>query len=740
MLVQESAARRDCNLVIDKLATRVCHLRHSRSSSSISLRCQHAQTISSSVAMPYRSVRLQQFASLSWVFVLATLVANAQELQHFLGDESNPIPRLNFSSPSPLIFHSTFGLLQQWSNTFFPNGHTIAPCTIAKNTNLYHARGDSSFPPSPEWFALDADMSYFIAGAMPDSHLLTYRTTKEVKCLYFDGTSASLMDDGSMDTQMLLIHNGSANIPDRPAFGPSPPQNGSHGPRLCAPGPGHRDENCTHWNPIQAEYDRADGLCGFIKQKKLGGPGWGYEGVVRMNAAFELIWCNFSSPSAKLVSWLNVSAPVLEGVESGRRPWEALISATGSNNDTEPYVPTLPPRKGMPYSGSGTRWPGADHPFQSYSVYEWFHVAAKRYGFSGSFPGRGEARVSINSCGLFTFYDPALHHQELARIEQEKVLYNLTRHGDWQGPRGRYERQAGLTKLTRRMRMQRPMNVSLDDGMYMRAAIEDRMRAALESTSVSCSGVDWPLLTQEIVTVYGGDIYHLAGMLSANVSLAQSSELRSEVARVREVAHGFWMPYYEYPYLSKDSLSISFSLSAPESQTALERCKTQYEPADLSQLSASEQTTHTAMSEVLAAICGTLLPIFLGLEQLWLANFNNASAPSPEHSSPVYMDVDSTWLHSRQAVEELMAWLGWADQWTGCSPGCAVGEVCYIPIWPVMGMGGFRGRPGNGTGYGYGDGRGGRGGYPPGRRGGMDEMEGFLWKPRCVDAEHYPPE
>jgi hypothetical protein len=61
----------------------------------------------------------------------------------------------NFSSPAPHYFASAYGLLQQWSNTFFPNGHSIAPCEIPPFTKLYHGRRDADVPPSPEWVAFD---------------------------------------------------------------------------------------------------------------------------------------------------------------------------------------------------------------------------------------------------------------------------------------------------------------------------------------------------------------------------------------------------------------------------------------------------------------------------------------------------------------------------------------------------------------------------------------------------------
>ena len=613
-------------------------------------------------------------------------------------EEAHAFPHLNFSSPTPLIFHSTFGLLQQWPNTFFEYGHTIAPCTIPKNTNLYHARADASPPPNPEWFAFDVEMSYGIQGALPDSHMLTYRTVKDVKCLYFDGTSASLMREGSMDSQMVFIHNRSANVPDRPRFGEPPPGSGG---RYNGTG------NWTGFNPIAPEYDRARGLCDFIKEKNFGGLGWGYEGIVRMNAGFELIWCNFTSPSAKLISWLNVSAPVLEDVPSWRPPVELLEEE-----------PSKPPRKGG--RGRGSPLPGLNHPFlQRSSVYNWFRAAANRYGFVGSSPGRGETRVKIDTCGIFALYDPALSDQERARVQMERQLYNLTKDGYWVSPQDWDDRAQALMKLGRRRRGQRIVNVSESDGVYMRQAVEHRMRAALEvDADLGCSGIDWMAVTRDVVTDYSVDLYELSSLLS-NISHVEDSSVRTWLSYVRDVAHAFYMPYYEYPPFTRDTLDSAFSTKAPQSQAALERCRKQYEPSDTSELSTSENVTYTAILDILSAICSTALPIFISTERTWLAHFNNASTSAPTPPRPVLDQLKRTTHHHHKSIEELMAWLGWVDQWTACSPGCKLGEVCYIPIWPVFGMASFL--PGNGTGR------------------SLKEIEEDLWEPKCVvDVSHFP--
>lgn len=69
-------------------------------------------------------------------------------------DSSSPW-KLNFSSTAPYLFSSVSSLLQQWGNTFFPNGHSIVPCEIPPYTLFYHGRLDGDEPPSPEWLAFD---------------------------------------------------------------------------------------------------------------------------------------------------------------------------------------------------------------------------------------------------------------------------------------------------------------------------------------------------------------------------------------------------------------------------------------------------------------------------------------------------------------------------------------------------------------------------------------------------------
>lgn len=76
----------------------------------------------------------------------------------------------NLSDTSSFLFNSLVGLLQQFPNSVHPNGHTICPGVIRAYTPLYHATsvaiGNYSSPPSPEWLAFDAEMSYGISESL----------------------------------------------------------------------------------------------------------------------------------------------------------------------------------------------------------------------------------------------------------------------------------------------------------------------------------------------------------------------------------------------------------------------------------------------------------------------------------------------------------------------------------------------------------------------------------------------
>ena len=126
-----------------------------------------------------------------------------------------------------LVFETVYSLLQQWPNTrmrngkqserfpgsplntYSPPGHTIVPGSIPKGTLLYHGTSRRDLPLRPEWVATDPDHSYLFCRDMftyfqEDCWHLTLATTRPLKVIYFDGSSAAKIPYGSLDTQELI--------------------------------------------------------------------------------------------------------------------------------------------------------------------------------------------------------------------------------------------------------------------------------------------------------------------------------------------------------------------------------------------------------------------------------------------------------------------------------------------------------------------------------------------------------
>ncbi|KAG1723583.1 hypothetical protein EDB19DRAFT_1952088 [Suillus lakei] len=126
-----------------------------------------------------------------------------------------------------LVFETANSLLQNWANTrhrigvsefvehrasvtthrLRPAGHTIVPGTVPVGTLLYHgALTGPHLPTALDWVAVEPDHSIvFCSGSVKTGcwHL-TLAVTRPMKVLYFDGSSAVALPEGTMDTQDLV--------------------------------------------------------------------------------------------------------------------------------------------------------------------------------------------------------------------------------------------------------------------------------------------------------------------------------------------------------------------------------------------------------------------------------------------------------------------------------------------------------------------------------------------------------
>ncbi|KAL0958703.1 hypothetical protein HGRIS_014034 [Hohenbuehelia grisea] len=111
--------------------------------------------------------------------------------------------RPNPNSTGQFIFEGLASLMQHWSHTRYRNGHNLIPGTIPPNTLLYHGRVDQQLPDRPQWVAMDPEHS--LRFCAQTCWQLTLVTTRELKVLYFDGSSGAKMRSGTMDTQDVVL-------------------------------------------------------------------------------------------------------------------------------------------------------------------------------------------------------------------------------------------------------------------------------------------------------------------------------------------------------------------------------------------------------------------------------------------------------------------------------------------------------------------------------------------------------
>ncbi|CAK7234180.1 hypothetical protein SBRCBS47491_008862 [Sporothrix bragantina] len=712
-----------------------------------------------------------------WAFVFASLVryVDAAVRLHDSGDQlpigaddieidttaSSPPPsqrytsRLNFSSPAPHLFASAYGLLQQWSNTVFPNGHALAAATIPAYTLLYHGlRADDAnpdpdtlSPPSPEWLALDLEMAYGIMGSSRRSWLLTYQTTRAVHVLYVDGESAALMGLGQLDSQMLLLYGN-------------------------VTGPEHK----TGGFGLGAEYDRARGMCSWLEQQGLRGRGWGYEGIVRMNAGFEVIWCDFLSDSLRLLSRLNVTAPlnpVEDDVEDDDTRANAVIEdkyesedgnvkaaeqsyyslppvPTRSDHAVDPTNPPAPPNWRGGGGGGGGRYgggryggpglPGDDdgdgeqgeEPFLTSQGWGWFESATWHYGSSRAGPGAGETRVQIDNCGILSYYAPRFDGGDVdnlalarSRAEEEQKRLNLTSEGYWMAMPAE-NRTVALRQLGRRRRFHHLGNASVEDALLMRRSAETALARTLSNGSAEkqggeddavCSGAPWTLILAEIVQRMSRHLKTVEAILldghpseddNGHEATKNSTETREWLHRLRAQNHMFMVGYLEYPAPDPTSSTSAWQPGSALFNQTLSLCRYRYTRLFAeSQLPPEESDLRWAVEETYGTLCGELLVIGFDVERTWAERYSKAAKSKPKSVANDDANLSVAAARWYDQLTELIAWLGWESEFIGCDRVCGWHERCFIPMWPLMSS--QRGR-GGGPG---GGGPGGGGHRPP---------------------------
>ncbi|KAK4143469.1 uncharacterized protein C8A04DRAFT_12335 [Dichotomopilus funicola] len=224
------------------------------------------------------------------------------------------------------IFNAIHSAMRQWGSSLNHNGMSSFVVTIPPGVLLHHGTRQPQGPKGPEWLAFEVEHAELLAHPRPahtpsllfdqqpeqqqqqpissqhqppkpttdDSHgyLFSYLTTSPIPLLYLDGTSAGSTDMGTLDTQDILL-------------------------RLSP--------NSSIWD----EYPRAFDLCDIVTP-------WGLQGILRMEAGFEVIKCDFAQ-EMEMVSGKGMRRPEVDGglesevdVDGGRKGWMfGLVRAVG---------------------------------------------------------------------------------------------------------------------------------------------------------------------------------------------------------------------------------------------------------------------------------------------------------------------------------------------------------------------------------------------------------------------------
>ncbi|KAJ6500467.1 hypothetical protein C8R45DRAFT_977819 [Mycena sanguinolenta] len=516
------------------------------------------------------------------------------------------------TSTAPFIFNSLSGLLTQWPNTVHGTGHSIVPGLLHPFTLLYHARQDAqSPPPSPEWLAWDPEMSYAIMVSRGgQTHLTTYRTTRPAKILYFDGMSAA-WGSGWLDSQHMFIYGMSKN--------------------------GSKDTNW--WD----DYGRADRLCEWGKSRDI-------EGFVRMNAGFEIIWCDFHSPSLQLVSHLNITPPGTPEKPSSwpRFPGRGLIpidiETEPTSLDDPPKRPPWrgpgggdPPRRG-PGRGGGGPWAPAISDLALTGNLEWVRAASHR-AFAP------QPHLTLFYADIVTYYDP-----HLTSLVRDRI---------------------GLPMHSHRL-----VNISSQDARRVVDEVDDVLvRRAIGELG---SGFDWGTTSHAIVEYWADRISHMhAYLLNAS---DPSANMTAALPAIRTLAYTLVNPYMQ-PGLTPNASGwdlffalptalIPNTFAANTNVTAFERCTSQATGfLSDTQMTPQERLLRISVESVLTRLCNDFGVIFAQSSDL---------AESKSLNRNPRLSIQQ-WT---QRIEDLMEWLDWTV-WLRCEEVCPLDHVCSVPMWPI---------------------------------------------------------
>ncbi|KAF5342668.1 hypothetical protein D9611_001288 [Ephemerocybe angulata] len=543
-----------------------------------------------------------------------------------------PNPLLTPPSPNSthaLVFNTLSSLLSFWPNTRYRNGHTIVPGTIPAGTFLYHGTSTHAVPSTPEWTALDAEFSYIFCHAQrpgPPSDNggcwhLTLLAVRELKVLYFDGASADKVF-GALDAQDLIV------------YGEEYGWDGSD-----------RDTVERVWD----EPERLRRLCEWGEKYSL-------DGFVRMQSSFEVMLCNFTSPSLTPISFLNL----VSGLQS-----PTSHNASLSQPDAPDQTTLIHLHRGLE---AGT-----------------IHGSPR----TGRTP---ETRVHLDWTRLLSFYDTSLFPSLVAGRARAEAKASTQHATDgsltsvlhaWQHTHRGTHRVGVLGGISR----------------TDRETLLTQLDALLSPPHAPGSGVPWPALYASLVDRYAERLELLWNLLvHPPLHSSPTEDTLSTLRNTHAYVDGMLTPYLLYTLHRPPPSNIPSALKSEHiwALPILHTCSSHTAPSHPAlekTYTPSEWLISQALNATGHEICRTLV-------LLWAIGVEVGLASPPSNETPT--DADLTTLHEayKTTLAALLTHLDWSLRWFKCtspSPtsnepesdpnpgdGCPYSETCYLPTWPLF--------------------------------------------------------
>ncbi|KAJ5774086.1 hypothetical protein N7457_008982 [Penicillium paradoxum] len=441
-------------------------------------------------------------------------------------------------------------------------------------------------PKDPVFFAFDAEMSLGIYGSTGGPELRTMTTTKELRVIYLDGHSATLTTTGTLDSQIAILRN---HIPANPSE-----------------------------ELIYNESQRAVELCQLASELKI-------DGVVRMNAGFEILVCDYHKSGVRELFVTNITVPG----NDGRR--------------VDPSLPRDPHRQ--PPLGYG-------NDFSEQNGWEWVRSSSWHYGNEAA-GGRRENRVRLDVCNIVSWYDPSL--QSLNESHHAGIRSNDTYENGWGLRRGHRLLEATANDI---------------------ATFRGWLSAATSGKKNSkCSHTDWQALVETIVDKYRGRTREILFNLEKNSS--DEKAVHQIINNVYTLTHAVLHPYLEYPTVG--------GVTKPEAKAnTLARCSAAYTGhIALDSLSEFEVLIKESTQIVVKELCQWAWDLFEWTDGRMHNRLQQTAEASTISSREDTRTIQQEIAQYTNLTQSLLQWTGW-NVLQSCENKCGPDELCYIPMWPVI--------------------------------------------------------